>query len=186
MLAIQGTEGIGTIVHPTTGHRTPPSGRFIVHPRTIRETQATAHPPIARPVIVRRPITPVIVRRPTTPEIVRRPINPEMETGQGLNLEMEIVRALRTIDQTQGHHRPDLSQDKPDRHLLQNLHRRPGRHRKTGPQHNRPDRHRRTSQQHRRTDPRHNPGQRTPGGIAEVKDKDSPGEGATRIRADTN
>ena len=183
MLAILGTAGTGTITHQTIGHRTPPSGRFIVRPRTIRETQATAHPPIARPAIARRPITPVIVRRLITRAIVRRAINPEMGTGPGLNLEMEIGRALRTIDQTQGRLR------KPDRALLQNLHRRPGRLRKTGPQHNRPDRPRRTSQRHHRTGPRHNLSQRTPEGIAEVKEvkaKDSPGEGATRIRANTS
>ena len=191
MLAIRDTAGTGTITHQTTGHRTPRSGRSIVRPRTIRETQAIAHPPIARPAIARRLITPVIVRRPTIPEIVRRPISPEMETGQGLNLEMEIVRALRTLDQTQGHHRTDLNQGKLDRPLLRNLHHRPGPRHKTDPRRNRPDRPRRTSQRHHRPGPRHNPSQRTPGGIAEVKDKevkdkDSPGEGATRIRVNTS
>ena len=38
-------------------------------------------------------------RRPIIREIVRRQINPKMETVPGLNLEMEIGRALRTIGQ---------------------------------------------------------------------------------------
>jgi len=192
MLAIPDTAGTGTITHQTIGHRTPPSGRFIVRPRTIRETQATAHPPIARPAIARRPITPVIVRRQITPVIVRRPTIPEI-VRRPINPEMEIVRALRTIDQIQGHHRTDLNPDRPDqapgRPLLQNLHHRPGPRRKTGLQHNRPDQPRRTSQRHHRTGPRRNLSQRTPEGIAEVKEvkgKDSPGEGATRIRANTS
>ena len=183
---IPATAGTGTIAHQTTGHRTPRSGRSIVRPLIIRETQAIARPPIARRLTI-----PVIVRRPLIPEIVRRPINPEMETGPGLNLEMEIGRALRTIGQIQGRLRTDLNPDKPDRPLLQSLHHRPSPRRKTGLQHNRPDRPRRTSQRHHRTVPRRNPSQRTPGGIAEVKDKevkdkDNPREGATRIRANTN
>jgi hypothetical protein len=189
--AIPGTAATGTIIHPTTAHRTPLSGRFIVRPRIILEAQAIAHPPIAHPVIVRRPTPPDIARQPITPAIVRRPINPEMETGPGLNLEMEIDRALRTIDQTQGRLRTDLNPDKPDRPLLQNLHHRLGLRRKTGPKHNRPDRPRRISQLHHRPGPHHKTSQRTPGEIAEVRDKavkgrDNPGEGATRIRANTS
>lgn len=185
---IPGTAGTGTITHQTTGHRTPPSDRFIVRPRIIRETQAIARPPIAHLAIARRPITPVIVHRLITRDIVRRLIIPEMETAQVLNPEMEIGRALRTIDQTQERLRTDLNPDKPDRPLLQSLHHRPSPRRKTGLQHNRPDRPRRTSQRHHRTDPRRNLSQRTPEGIAEVKDKgkDSPREGAIRIRANTN
>ncbi len=194
---IPGTAGTGTITHQTTGHRTPPSDRFIVRPRIIRETQAIARrlitPGIVRrpttPGIVRRPITPVIVHRLITRDIVRRLIIPEMETAQVLNPEMEIGRALRTIGQIQGRLRTDLNPDKPDRPLLQSLHHRPSPRRKTGLQHNRPDQPRRTSQRHHRTDPRRNLSQRTPEGIAEVKevkDKDSPREGAIRIRANTN
>jgi hypothetical protein len=114
-----------------------------------------------------------------------------METVPGLNLEMEIGRALRTIGQIQGRLRTDLNPDKPDRPLLQSLHHRPDLRRKTGHRHNRTDRPRRTSQRHHRTVPRHNPSQQTPVEIAEVKEvkdkgKDSPREGAIRIRANTN
>src|SRR5271170_8159629 len=82
MSVIPDMAATGAIVHPTIGHRTPPSGRFTDRPRLSRDI-------VPHPIrdIVRRPISRVIVRRPLGLEPILRAIR---ATGRE-----PILRAIR-------------------------------------------------------------------------------------------